>query len=254
MVNAAVTDTAWSALFTPGRPYGPPLFIYMHHWGTDGQRHQDVVNFLRRWDGNSSAHYVASAGRVTQLVRDEDMAWHAGPAGNPRGIGIECRPEMSPADFETVARLIASIRKQWGPLSLRGHRDVMATACPGRWYAQLARLDQRARAYQTGKATYTKPAANLPRPQRKGQNEMLMIHIPTKPGSKEYLYGILGPNFFLRFTGVTVANGFARQIGSSSVEVNQAFWEHCAKAALTGTNIPETDLKKLGINPEDIIR
>ena len=139
-LNSAVTDTKWSPNYSSGRPAGDPNVIVIHHWGADGQSHQGVVDYLCRADGNSSAHYVASAGRVTQLVHDYDRAWHAGPEGNPRGIGIECRPEMSAGDIATVKRLIAAIRAEWGPLPIRGHRDYMNTACPGRWYAILDQL------------------------------------------------------------------------------------------------------------------
>lgn len=142
-LNSAVTDTQWSPNYSAGRP-APPDHIVIHHWGADGQKHQDVVNYLCRKDGDSSAHYVASGGRVTQLVHDYDRAWHAGSSGNPRGIGIECRPEATREDFETVAHLIAAIREQWGDLPLVGHRDHMPTACPGRWYPMLTELSARA--------------------------------------------------------------------------------------------------------------
>lgn len=156
-LNTAVTDTRWSPNFSKGRPSGSAAFIVIHHWGADGQTHQGVVDYLCRTGGNSSAHYVASGGRVTQLVHDYDRAWHAGSAGNPRGIGVECRPEMSDADFETVARLVAAIRAQHGNLPLRGHKDYMSTACPGRWYARLGDLDARAR--QIAGGTTDAPAA-----------------------------------------------------------------------------------------------
>ena len=144
-LNTAVTDTKWSPNFSAGRPAGAPNVIICHHWGADGQSHQGVVDYLCRANGNSSAHYVASGGRVTQLVHDYDRAWHAGPDGNPRGIGIELRPEMAAADVERAATLIAAIREEWGPLPLRCHSDFMATACPGQWRANLGTLDRRAR-------------------------------------------------------------------------------------------------------------
>lgn len=144
--NSAVTDVSQSWNYASGRPEGEPNKIIIHHWGGDGQRHDVVVRYLCREDGDSSAHYVASAGRVTQLVSDNDRAWHAGPYGNPRGIGIECRPEMSDADFETVAILIAAIRDEWGDLPLSGHSQYMATSCPGRWLARLSDLSARAEA------------------------------------------------------------------------------------------------------------
>lgn len=119
----------------------PPVGIVIHHWGTDGQRHDNVVAHLRNPSSRVSAHYVASAGRVTCLVDPLDTAWHAGnwPV-NESMIGIECRPEISDADFRTVAELIAHLRARFGPLPLSGHRDHYATACPGRWYPRLNEL------------------------------------------------------------------------------------------------------------------
>lgn len=161
-LNSAVTDTKWSPNFSAGRPAGDPNVIICHHWGADGQSHQGVVDYLCRADGNSSAHYVASAGRVTQLVHDYDRAWHAGPSGNPRGIGIECRPEMSAGDIATVKALIAAIRAEWGNLPIRGHRDYMSTDCPGRWYAILDQLgDGAAPAPATAPSPAPAPAASL---------------------------------------------------------------------------------------------
>lgn len=155
--NTAVTDTQWCDNYDPGRPYGDPLGIVIHHWGTDGQSHDGVVAYLARADGNTSAHYVASAGRVTQLVHDYDRAWHC-YGNNARTIGIECRPECDSGDFETVAQLIAAIRSEWGYLPLSGHQDHYATACPGRWQARLDELDDRALAIQGGgPATPTPP-------------------------------------------------------------------------------------------------
>lgn len=151
-VNSSVTDTNWGPNFDPGRPYGDPLGIVIHHWGIDGQSHDAVASYLARPDGNTSAHYVVSGGRVTQLVHDYDRAWHC-MGDNARTIGIECRPECDDDDFETVAQLIAAIRDEWGNLSLSGHRDHFATACPGRWQARLDELDARAQAIQGGSAT-----------------------------------------------------------------------------------------------------
>lgn len=142
--NWAVTDTKQSGNYNEGRIRAIDA-ILIHHWGVDGQRHQDVVDFLCNANrpNRTSAHYVASAGRVTQIVSDRDTAWHC-PSWNARGIGIECHPEMTSADFETVATLVAAIRSEHGHLPLSGHQDHYPTACPGRWESQLSRLSARA--------------------------------------------------------------------------------------------------------------
>lgn len=143
--------SAPSPNFTPNasvrRRYGMARVVQgitIHHWGVTGQRFESVVSYLRRDGGTSSAHYVAEAGRVTQLVGDSDAAWHAGSAiGNARTIGIECRPEASDDDYETVAALIRDLRAQHGDVPLYPHRHWKATACPGTW--DLDRLDRLAR-------------------------------------------------------------------------------------------------------------
>ena len=127
-----------------GRPAGAPAFIVIHHWGNDGQNFYDVICHLCRPNGDTSAHYVAEAGKVACIVAPYNRAWHAKSGGNPRGIGIECRPECSAADRETVAELIANLRKTYGYLPLYPHSDFVPTACPGRWKNYLPFLDRRA--------------------------------------------------------------------------------------------------------------
>lgn len=129
-----------SGNYSAGRPYGPPNVIVIHHWGSDGAKFDGVCSWLCRKNGTSSAHFVVEAGRVAELVSVENRAWHAGTRGNPRGIGIECRPEKSAGDFDTVASLIADLRDRYGELPLARHCDYMQTDCPGRWGADLARL------------------------------------------------------------------------------------------------------------------
>lgn len=63
---------------------------------------------------------------------------------------------------------------------------------------------------------------------KNGDGEMLMIH---KAGTNPTLFAVFGPKFWLEFTGQDVANGFAAQIGSSSVQVTPQFWDYCKKAA-----------------------
>lgn len=115
--------------------------ITIHHWGVRGQRHDDVVRFFESGPGTTSAHFVVSAGRIDCLVSPQDAAWHAGNAtGNATSIGIECHPEATPEDYETVAELIRYLRSQFGNLPLIPHRYWNATACPGVW--DLDKLDK----------------------------------------------------------------------------------------------------------------
>ena len=80
-----------------------PKKIIIHHWGVDGQKIDNVLGWLCNPRAQSSAHYVVEAGKVVKLMADTDCAWHAGSeTQNKTSIGIECRPECTKADRETV--------------------------------------------------------------------------------------------------------------------------------------------------------
>ena len=131
-----------------GRAEKPIDYIVIHHWGHEGQSFSVVVCWLCRMNGDSSAHYVVQGGRVECIVNPNDTAWHAGNWNyNLRTIGIECRPEMTDGDFDTTARLIANLWKMYGKKPIIGHRDIIPTACPGKYYTRFAELTQLAESY-----------------------------------------------------------------------------------------------------------
>ena len=134
--------------------------IVIHHWDDPAKNPQL---------SGTSAHFVVEAGRCAQLVEFKDIAWHAGNwAANQRSIGIECRPEMSNEDFETVAQLIADIETYYGKsFYVHGHKDFFNTACPGRWYNQLDRLIDRVNAIKEGKVE--RGVENVPAPLDKAE-------------------------------------------------------------------------------------
>ncbi|XP_068917884.1 N-acetylmuramoyl-L-alanine amidase CwlL-like [Tenebrio molitor] len=155
-----------------GRIGGKPTGITVHHWGGQGQKHANVVSWLTDKRAGTSAHYVASSGLVTCIVDPDDTAWHAGNRNaNRRTIGIECRPEMSSGDFETVAQLIANLWKVYGKLPLYPHSRWTSTACPGKWGSELSRLRKRAEELLGGKAS--KPSAPAkPKPKPKPSSKL----------------------------------------------------------------------------------
>lgn len=130
--------------YTHGREGREPSKIVIHHWGADGQTHEGVVDFFTRGPGSgTSAHYVVSAGKITQICHDYDTAYHAGNwTANLDSIGIECRPEATEEDVRTVAELVRRIRSEWGPLPLSVHSDYYPTACPGRYHDLIDRINQ----------------------------------------------------------------------------------------------------------------
>lgn len=127
--------------------------IIIHHWGVDGQSFSNVCSWLCRKNGNSSAHYVVESGKVARLMPEKDCAWHAGNRYvNMHSIGIECRPEMSAGDLQTVIELVADIYRRYGVLPIRGHKDVASTDCPGRYYSHLSEIKAKATALAKGSA------------------------------------------------------------------------------------------------------
>ena len=146
--------------------------ITIHHWGSRGQKFDNVVSWLCDKRAGTSAHYVVEAGKVACIVDPDRRAWHAGSSrGNHESIGIECRPEATDGDYATVAALIADLRAVYGDLPLKPHRAWTSTACPGAW--DLTRLDRLARGQKLAPrpAPAPKPAAK-PGPAKTGKLEV----------------------------------------------------------------------------------
>lgn len=143
-------------------------YIVIHHWG-DPKNYQaenavvNVANYLCKPTAKASAHYIATGKkrRVYRIVKESETAWHAGlQSANLESIGIECDPNMTEADLDTVAELIADIWiRNKKKLPLKGHKDIVATACPGKYYKKLADLKKRANVWYAEK---TKPAPKPP--------------------------------------------------------------------------------------------
>lgn len=122
--------------------------ITIHHWGNRGQQFDTVRDFLCTNNTPTSAHYVVQDGLVACIVSPDDCAFHAGNAeGNSHSIGIECRPEATDGDYQTVAELIRDLRAIYGDIPLYPHNHWYNTACPGDY--DLARLDSLARGMGT---------------------------------------------------------------------------------------------------------
>jgi len=143
-INESQTAKGYTPAALVPAAFGRPRTIdgiVIHHWGSLGQRHDDVVKFFVSGPGATSAHFVVSAGRIDCLVSPQDAAWHSGNAvGNATTIGIECHPEATDEDYATVAELVRYLRDQYGPLPLSPHRQWNATACPGVW--DLPKIDR----------------------------------------------------------------------------------------------------------------
>jgi hypothetical protein len=132
-------------------------WITVHHWGNNGQQFDVVRDYLCTNTTPTSAHFVVEDGQVACIVSPDDAAWHAGNAqGNAQSIGIECRPEHTDGDYQTVGELVAWLRSQYGDLPLVPHNYWTSTACPGDY--DLTRIDAIAR----GQSVTTQSGAITP--------------------------------------------------------------------------------------------
>lgn len=142
--------------YTAGRPNGIDS-ITIHWWDdpANNPSFDGVVNMFVNGTRQTSAHYVVEANKVACLVNCGDRAWACGDGigcnsgGNDRSISLECNPRQSDEDYNTIAELIANIRKVYGDLPLKRHSDWSATRCPGTY--DLDRLDRLARGVDTAK-------------------------------------------------------------------------------------------------------
>lgn len=120
--------------------------IVVHHYGEMGSTYAGTIRTLTKPTAAASAHFVIDAGKVAQLVALSNTAYHADnwPI-NLTTIGIECPPEATTAQVDTLVQLIAGLYKCYGRvLPLSGHKDHAKTACPGRYYPLLADIQARA--------------------------------------------------------------------------------------------------------------
>jgi hypothetical protein len=96
-----------------------------------------TISWFQNPSANVSAHYVirSSDGAVTQMVRDKDVAWHAGNWGyNTRSIGIEHEGWVDQASwftdamYRSSAALTAYLCNKYGIAKTRaniiGHNEV----------------------------------------------------------------------------------------------------------------------------------
>ena len=134
--------------------------IIVHHWGNDGQNFYNVISALSG-AREASAHYVLQDGLVACIISPDFRAWHCANNTyqrvmpgiydvNSHTIGIECRPECTDGDVETLCQLIADLWCDYGKMPIYGHLDFMATACPGRYYDKLDYIRSRAEEIYNG--------------------------------------------------------------------------------------------------------
>ncbi len=126
------------------RPESNPINLIIIHV-TQGS-YSSAINWFQNPDAQASAHYVirSSDGAMTQMVRHEDIAWHAGNwEYNQRAIGIEHEGYIDDPSWFTDAMYQASARlTAWLCLLYRitsdrkhiiGHNEVPDPNNPGEY-------------------------------------------------------------------------------------------------------------------------
>lgn len=124
--------------------------IAIHHWGSDGQNFDSVVNWLvadGNGNNNSSAHEVIEGNRVAVLAGYDDGTWNSGTTdGNLNNYAFELRPEADELTIRTAAARIKAAREHAGKdLPLVPHQSYVGTQCPGRYMNLLTTLDRLAK-------------------------------------------------------------------------------------------------------------
>lgn len=188
-MSYSVRNNLVSKHFDVGRGGKKINKVIIHHAATT-----DFDGIARTFNGDreASAHYaVGRNNNVDRLVDEGNTAWHCGnyPA-NQTSIGIENvndsgAPEWRIGDstFNTLVELVRDIASRNGLLPLKvgvnlfGHRDFMATACPGVLYGRLQELADRVNGGQSS-------GGGNPAPGRKSNDQV----------AKEVLAGDWGNN------------------------------------------------------------
>ena len=89
------------------------------------------------WNGIGYHYYVRKDGTVYRGRPENMKGSHAGSAANADSIGICFEgnfeiEEMNNIQTEAGAELVANILARYPDLTIIGHQDVNATACPGK--------------------------------------------------------------------------------------------------------------------------
>lgn len=165
--GVTIDETTWNGKnFTPASQveavFGYPRStsrLTIHHWGKLGQNFTSVANYMaREGQGDTSAHFVLQEDRVACIIDPANAAWHAGNAeGNATSTGIECRPECTEGDIETLISFIRWYESVYGPQEIWIHKWWHNTACPGKYEAQLDRIIAGANEVKNGTPVQTAP-------------------------------------------------------------------------------------------------
>jgi hypothetical protein len=124
--------------FNTGRAAAVNLIVIHHFAGASSPGSAAIQNWLRNPASRVSYHFgVDRDGSIRQWVDTRNTAWATGPA-NARSIAIGCQGNsqaFTDRQRDAVVRIIRWARGAHGGIprnaGVGGHRQFMATACPG---------------------------------------------------------------------------------------------------------------------------
>lgn len=150
----AIWESASPANFQPSRRPAPELpvdRIVIHD--IEGTA-PEAIRWFQNPQAEASSHYVVDGqtGRITQMVRERDIAWHAGDRRtNARSIGIEhggfaYRPGFyNPVEYEASAHLVRAIALRYDiprdRTHIIGHFEVPDATRPGHFGGRSGHTD-----------------------------------------------------------------------------------------------------------------
>ena len=140
--------------FTKGRAGNKIMYLVYHYTANDGDTDENNALYFKAVHRGASAHYFVDEDSVTQVVRDEDTAWHCGDkqkytnggatmkgkVRNVNSIGIElCSDKDSQGKFIITPQTLKNgaelgrelMAKHNIPISnVYRHFDVTGKICP----------------------------------------------------------------------------------------------------------------------------
>jgi len=100
----------------------------IHQWHLD-----------RGWLGIGYHFVIRQNGAIERGREEGSVGAHAGPGANADSVGVCLAGNLdqhSPAkeQLESLAWLVGYLFDRYGELTIKGHSDVMPTACPGQYF------------------------------------------------------------------------------------------------------------------------
>ena len=167
--SVLVADLQPSPCCEPRKGSGRPDLLLLHYTGMTSCAR--AIDWLSRPEAKVSCHYVIDVdGRVTQMVAEDQRAWHAGVSAwagetdiNSCSVGFEIHnpghdqgyPEFPEAQMAAVVALAADVVRRWSipPERVLAHSDV----APSRKIDPGEKFDWR-RLAQAGVGLWVPPA------------------------------------------------------------------------------------------------